>query len=438
MADPLAGFSDANIAAARKGRTWPMLFVKQALASLPVAEAYAEFTKILQRPQDSSLLLKELIGVRDCAERNSVHFTEIEPAGGGFVNQPPRVIGESDHRLLTGEKRSLYLTAFDSVTTRGRSQLIEMPDKVLLDFENGELARIDDEVELDSALFRHEGNAVWVIDEPSADAIRVDQCFSLLGPNSFAFGHWIVEYLPRLWIALESGMMPTIPILIDHGMSRQHRQFLELLVPSGTQIIEVKPMQRVEIGRLWFAPTFHYRPIYPQFNQRFRYDFAAAPPDRFAHIFRNMLLRLLPAIGQPNPTEKIFLARKPGSRRKLINHAAIERVAESEGFRCVFLEDYDFIDQLRLIRRARYLVGPEGSAFFMGFFAQPGTHVCMLNHPHTEYLTTVTALLEAVAVDCTVLTGPFRRVDPDDYLHHSDYEIDAEGFSVFLRDWGRD
>jgi capsular polysaccharide biosynthesis protein len=312
-----------------------------------------------------------------------------------------------------------------------------MPDKILLDFENEELARIDDEIELDSALFRREGDGAWTIEEPSVDTIRIEQCFSLLGPNTFAFGHWLFEYLPRLWIALQSGLMPRVPILIDQGMNRQHRQCLELILPDGTQIIEVKPMQRVEVGRLWFAPTFYYAPIYPQFNSRFRYDYVAAPPDRFRQIFQELLARMMPAIGPLDGAEKIYLARKPGSHRKMLNHQAIEEVAKREGFRCVYPEDMDFIEQLRLVRQAKHLVGPEGSAFFMAFFARPGTRTCVLNHPHTEYLTTVTALLEAAQVDCTVLTGPFRRVDPDDYVHHSDYEIDAEGFSDFLKRWSR-
>jgi hypothetical protein len=438
MADPLAGFSDNEIAAARMGRTWPMLFVKQALAQLPVDQAYAQFAKTLQRPSDGKLSSKQLLAVRGIAEREGAFFRELEPAGESFVNQPCRTVGENDDRLLTNNKRSLYLAAFDQVATRGRSQLIEMPDKVLLDFEGEELARIDDEIELDSAVLRRNGDKLWVIDESPADALHVDQCFSLLGPNSFAFGHWIVDFLPRLWITLESGLMPPMPILIDQGMSRQHRQYLELVVPQGTQIIEVKPMQRVEIGRLWFAPTFYYAPIYPQFNSRFRYDFVAAPPDRFRRIFQALLARMLPSVGPSEGVEKIYLARKPGGHRKMTNHQAIERAAEREGFRCVHPEDLDFVEQLRLVRQAKYLVGPEGSAFFLAFFAHPGTRACVLNHPHTEYLTTVTAMLDALDVDCTVLTGPFRRVDPDDYVHHSDYEIDVDVFSEFIRNWSKD
>ena len=434
---PLAGFAAEDIAMARRGRTWPMLFVKQALAELPAEQAYAEFASALQRPSGSALVRKQLLGIHPFAQEHAAFLQELEPGGEPFVNLPPRVIGEGDQRVLNGQLRPTYLAAFDGVTTRGRSQLIETKDAALLDFENEELARIDDVVELDSAVFRRDGDAVWVIDEPNAESLQIEQCFSLLGPNSFAFGHWIVEYLPRIWLAQASGLMPRVPVLIDQDMPRQHREALELLLSPGTDIIEIKPMQRVEVGRLWFAPLFYYRPIYPQFNRRFRYDFAIVPPDRFRRIMLGMIDRLSGAIG-PDPAcadTKIYLARKAGGRRKLVNHEVIESIAQANGFRHVFLEDLGFVEQLRLIRSADYLLGPEGSAFFLGFFARPGTRIAILNHRHTEYLTTVTALLEKMEMDCTVLTGPFQRVDPEDYLHHSDYRIEPEELEEFLRGW---
>jgi hypothetical protein len=435
MNSPLAQLADSELAAARMGRTWPMLSIKDALLALPVTDAFPAFVDALQLPPASVLVRKRLTGAREFAERSNAFFRELEPAGESFVNRPPRVIGVGDHRVLSQVKRSLFVAIFENVATRGRSQLVEFPDEVLLDFEGEELARIDDEVKLDSAVFRLEDGEAWIVDAGDEDTILVDQCFSLLGPNSFAFGHWIVEYLPRLWIAMESGLMPDVAILIDKDMSRQHRQCLEMLLPAGTRIIEVKPMQRVLAGKLWFAPTFFYSPIYPQFNARFRYDLVAAPTDRFQRIFRGMLARLEQAIVPVEGREKIYLARKPSSHRKLVNHGEIEDVAERAGFRLVYLEDVDFVDQLRLIRRASHLVGPEGSAFFMGFFARAGTRVCILNHPHTEFLTEVTALLEAVDVDCTVLTGPFHRIEEGGYIHFSDYEIDPTVFLEFLQGW---
>lgn len=434
MSDLLAHLSPDEIAAARKGRTWPMLFVKQPLAPLPLDEAFAEFSRLMQFSPGTALSRVELESARAVAETAAVRFHLVDAGGDPFTNRPSRVIGEGDERLIAHVSRANYVAAFEQATVRGRSQLVELQGQVLLDFEGEEFSRIDDEIELDSAVFRHDGSIAWIIDEPRSDDLEVAECFSLLGPNSFAFGHWIVEYLPRLWMAMQSGHMPRVPVLIDQDMNRQHRQCLETLLGPGVPVIEVAPMQRVRVGRLWFAPTFNYAPIYPQFNQRFRYDLVAVPPDRFHEVFNGMSHALGAAPADDQARTRLFLARRPYRHRKLVNHTDIELIAVDEGFRLVYLEDFDFDEQLRLIRGADWLVGPEGSAFFVAFFARPGTRVGFLNHPHTEFLTEVTALLEVMGVECTVVTGPFRRIEEGGYTHFSDYEIDPDVFRRYLRE----
>jgi hypothetical protein len=434
MSELIAHLSQDEIAAARRGRTWPMLFVKQALSPLPVDDGFKAFADLMQFPNGTAISRVGLTSARTLAESRAARFQLLDAGGERFTNQPSRIIGDGDQRVLDHVSRSMYVAAFDQATVRGRSQLVELAGEFLLDFEGEEYSRIDDEIELDSAAFRRDGDGLWAISEPRDDTLQVTECFSLLGPNSFAFGHWIVEYLPRLWTAMQSGLMPRVPVLIDQGMNRQHRQCLEMLLGPAASIIEVAPMQRVQVGRLWFSPTYYYAPIYPQFNERFRYDLVAAPPDRFRDLFAGMGKALGTQPIVDGSGTRLFLGRRPNRHRKLVNHAAIEQIAVDQGFRLVYLEDFDFDEQLRLIRGADWLVGPEGSAFFVAFFANPGTRVGILNHPHTEFLTEVTALLEAVGVECTVVTGPFRRIEEGGYTHFSDYEIDPDVFGRYLRE----
>ena len=238
-----------------------------------------------------------------------------------------------------------------------------------------------------------------------------------------------------IMMAMRSGM-PSLPVLIDAGMAAQHRQSLELIKPIDMEIIEVQPMQDVYARKLWCAPTLYYAPVLPKMNERFHYDFVAAAPARFAAAMRAMLERMLPDIGSVSGERRIFLARKPENKRKLVNREAIEGIAQRHGFEVVYLEDLAFIDQIRLVRSARFVAGPEGSAFFVCFFAQPGTRLCILNHPHTALMPTVTALLDALGVASTVVTGPFHREHPD-YPYHGDYEISEGRFESFLEGWIR-
>jgi capsular polysaccharide biosynthesis protein len=432
----LSSISADVIGAARLGRTWPQLWIKQELnKSLSPLEGFEEFRSTLGLPASMRLERKPIRSLRAAALTHASDYLEVEPGGEAFVNLPPRVIGQGDHRVLSGVMRSMYVAAFQEATTRGRSGFIGLQDFVLLDFEGDEYQRIDDEIELDSMVFHSERDSAWFITDGDASrALHIDQGFSLLGPNSFAFGHWLVEYLPKVMIAIQSGLLPTIPMLIDAGMARQHRQMLELLLPSGADIIEVRPMQDVHARKLWCAPTVAYHPILARINQRFRYDYIAGPPIRFARIVQAMLERMVPVIGPASGANRLYLARKPGSHRKMVNREEIEAIAARYGFDRVYLEDFDFVDQLKLLRSARFLVGPDGSAFFTAFFSRPGTRLCILNHPHTALMPTVTALADALGLESTVLTGPFYREDPD-YPNHADYEIDEQAFASFLEHW---
>ena len=94
--------------------------------------------------------------------------------------------------------------------------------------------------------------------------------------------------------------------------------------------------------------------------------------------------------------------------------------------------DLDFLGQLRLVRNARHIVAPDGSALFLGYFARPGTKLCILTHPLIFMMQTETALLSGVEV--TLFTGPYIRKkvkSPEE----SDYQIDESRFCAFLEDW---
>ena len=420
---------------ARLGRTWPMLFVKQALGDRDRDEAFGLYQEALQGSAGARLAWARLRSLLEVARESAVEFLELAPAGASFENRPPKVVGEGDQRLLLGTERTLYVAAFEDVVVRGRSQLLQYRGEALLDYEDWELARVDDEMRLDSAVFAQESEGLWLIDEPAGEELSVAEAFSLLGPNTYAWGHWLSEYLPRLWMAIANGRLPQITVLIDRGMAPQQRALLELLVPDGTTILEVAPMQRVRVHKLWTAPTIYYAPMYPAFNERFRYDFVAESPRYFERIYAGMWERLAPSCDAPPTGRRLYLARKPSSHRKLVNHVEVEEVATAQGFERVYVEDLDVREQLRALRGASHVMGPEGSAFFLAFFARPGTKVCILNHPHVEFLTTVTALIDATGAECTVVTGPFERIEDDGYLHFSDYRIDPAGLSRFLSEW---
>jgi capsular polysaccharide biosynthesis protein len=145
--------------------------------------------------------------------------------------------------------------------------------------------------------------------------------------------------------------------------------------------------------------------------------------------------RCIPGVsGKTGEGERLYLARKPFRKRKLINYAAIEALARARGFRVVCPEDFDFAEQGRMANAARFLLGPDGSQTFLAFFAEPGSKLCQLSHPHTLGAQVVTGLFEESGVDVTMFTGDYVNRYAQ-YTEMSDYEVDEGRFTEFLDDW---
>jgi hypothetical protein len=89
---------------------------------------------------------------------------------------------------------------------------------------------------------------------------------------------------------------------------------------------------------------------------------------------------------------------------------------------------------VRWVRHARYILGPEGSGTYLAFLADPGARMCVLSPPCTLGLVDIGAILAAVGVDFTVVTGPEVANDEfSPFWYH--YTIEPRGFAEFLDHW---
>jgi capsular polysaccharide biosynthesis protein len=356
-------------------------------------------------------------------------FHETEPAGEPFVHQPPLVIGDGNHRPISGTTRSQYVACFRDARLVGRSELIDIGGRTLLDVQGNEAGLLDDDVDWDPTVFHAQAHRSWRIAQAERrPPLVVDEAFCLVGAHSDFFGHWMCEYLPKLLAARLSNLMPDVPVLIDAHMPASHREALLLLSGRATSVIEVPAFTAVHVRRLWCAPALSYMPLHARVNERFSWDAISASGKRFQPIVREMQRQFDAALPTSfQSTRHVFLARKTFRHRRLVNSDAIEQAARDMQFTVVYPEDLTFAEQAAIVRSARVIVAPEGSAVFLTFFARPGTTVCILSHPLTESLADYQGLLDPHQVATIVISGPFADVNrnaPGD----SDYRIDEKTF----------
>ena len=412
-----------------------MRFKQALVAEFGVKRGFAIYQQTVVVADGDELLHKSLSSKCAFAATRSHGFFETAPGGESFVLEPPTVIGVGNHRPLAASTRSFYVACLGDARIRGRSAVIEADGLALLDYQDSERMQLDDEIEWDPAIFHASGETAWIV-APAADAasIELDTAFTLMGAHTDFFGHWLCEYLPKYIAASLSGILPSVPVLIDADMPETHRQALEFLYPGQLELIEILAFKTVRVARLWCAPALMYMPLHEKRNARFRWESVAAPPMRFAPIIREMAYRADLALGNPIGGTRVFLARREFRHRKLLNRANIEAVTAALGFEVIYPEELGFSEQVAALRNADFVIAPEGSALFLVFFARAGTKVCILCHPLTDVLADFASLLRPHGIEIIVLTGPLRRRHPQT-PHDSDYEIHEGRFHKFIDRW---
>ena len=119
----------------------------------------------------------------------------------------------------------------------------------------------------------------------------------------------------------------------------------------------------------------------------------------------------------------------------MVNAEAIERIAKSHGFDIVFPDELGFAEQVGIVRDASHLVGPDGSAFYLAFFAGHGGQACVLsNQTIAVTVAEQSTLLEASGWQVTFMLGESLDEDPQ-YPDFADYRVDEQAFDSFLRKW---
>ena len=421
-------------------RTRPSQFLyelipfKEALTKrMSPSEAIGVFRGLLQLPSNSTAEHLPIKSSFDAASEHARTFRETAPSGAAFVAEPPRVVGAGDPRPLHCVTRSLYVACLPEAVVHGRSAVIKFRDTALLDFQGREFDQVDEQLVLDLPVLQASKQHLWLATS-RADGLKLDEAFNLLGPNSPQFGHWIWEYLPKYISAATSAQLANVPVLIDAHMPPTHREFLQMLLPPTVEIVEVPYNGTVHVKRLWCAPNLSYIPIYLKTLDSMWPTYEVPPPDRFAAVFREIMRRTNSALGSEGGSERIYLARKPHQLKKLVNYETIEQQAKQQGFQVIYPQDISFADQLRLVRGARFIVGPEGSAILLGFLARPGTRLCILSSTHMFNAASYTCLLDEIGVDVTIFTGEVTN-ENETYAHFADYKIPEDRFQQFLKGW---
>ncbi|GAB6841404.1 hypothetical protein HNR00_000639 [Methylorubrum rhodinum] len=199
----------------------------------------------------------------------------------------------------------------------------------------------------------------------------------LTGPGHHMYGHWLVDFLPKLFLLDRAGHdIARLRYLLPADTPDFARTWLALLGIGPDRILPYdRERDRLACARL-LVPT------------GLRFNGRAAPLMREAARF--LLDRLAPRprwrlgrrrVDRP-VSRRLLIARSDNAvthnRRTLVERADLEARASARGFEVVRPERLSVADQVALFRSAETILGEYGSGLHASLLANPGASVVAL------------------------------------------------------------
>ena len=150
--------------------------------------------------------------------------------------------------------------------------------------------------------------------------------------------HLLNDILPRLHMARQFGVPPDVPVVV--GSKLAEKPYFREICQGGT--LDGRPVIEQDDDFIEFESGYFFRP----------------PSDYDGVAF---VATLLGAPAHPSGARRLFVNRRAGSRRSVINFEELRPALEEFGFDVVDTEGWSLADQVALFSSAEHVVGIHGA-----------------------------------------------------------------------------
>jgi capsular polysaccharide biosynthesis protein len=179
---------------------------------------------------------------------------------------------------------------------------------------------------------------------------------TLCYPSSRAYGHWIIESLPRLRL-LEPWLDSLDGILVPSRAPAAVYESARAMGVRQDQLVEIDEGSHLQ-------PEVLLVPAYCAGLD--------VPPWAVTYLRE----RLCPSGARPS--RRIYVSRARTTRRRVVNEDELRRVLEAHRFETIHPQDLSFADQVRTFNEAAVVLGAFGSALVNVVFSQAGSKLIEL------------------------------------------------------------
>jgi len=216
-------------------------------------------------------------------------------------------------------------------------------------------------------------NGMVVFPKPFMRLKPLNEAIFIGGTNNWM--HFVIEDLPRILKIRDSGIAPSIPIILRADLSPQIKDAISLL--TDREIILMKVYSALDID------TLHYFYFNNPLTAAMRGDSESA-----SQLFNQKILteasRALKSTTSlaSNGPKRVLIAREPNLFRPLSNFKKIRfELEQNFGFKTYFLGSMSLREIIESLKSAEVVVGEYGAGLANILFTAPGAKVIELRGP---------------------------------------------------------
>ena len=280
------------------------------------------------------------------------------------------------HELYLAEIRDAVILGWHDVVLAdaGQTALYDMATR-----------NADDAIEVEHGGIRYASRDHLLMHELRKDTLPVDRGVLIAGRGRDSFAHWLIDFLPRLWILDQFPEYADWPLLIDAGLYPQQIESLQALNRSGRPLVTLASDTAYEIDRVVQLSDLSamrrqtYRPFAnPSGNE------VTVSKDALAYLKQ----AFAPAATLRRDGLRLYVSRLHQTQfRRMENEREIEDLLRRRGFEVIYPEQLSFAEQVRLFSQASVLAGAGGSNMINCIFAPRGAQILLFTqwHPKINY-----------------------------------------------------
>ena len=413
-------------------RLYPLQPIKAALVKYYGIEDAAMLYSAMLRPgKQWTLSSLPLASLQDYA-RQHAHFYDELIAPRDVLIRAPQVFNGQPPPSIRGQSRSVFLCGLPDIVVSSKSNLLIARDRVLMDYQGDELQRVAINHDADPVVLAADNDILHILDCAEDERRRtIREAMALTGIHSWNYGHWIFEFILPLLACMEKPGFADITLIIDRQMPEQLLELLRFLVGGQQAIMVLAPAESVRVEILWAFSKIAYWPGGEQSGDSISPESELSDTQALARLLEKLHQKLdsiTPPVDQPR---RIYLKRKDSQKRRLANRQDVENWFSQQGFTLLDFDELSFLEQLRYLRGAEYIIGPDGAAFYGLVFARSGTRIGMLSQPITEGYAWWNQMFNELGQKLLLLPGTLYQLNPY-YACQSDTIVDIGLLSAFL------